>query len=700
MSSTTYQDCANQAFLTNNYSIVSKYSATKCGYFKDQILESFIVQWPDASKTWRRAPLINRGYAARMMATDWKVNRSLQFNSIDCAIVLGAGFDTLALRCLGQCTWIEIDLPEVIATKRKFIIEQWKLNDACAIKHIGGGPNASIKFNSLGLYLIPCDIRNTDDLFNKLSQTLKHLEKHPRNLAIINEVCLCYLEPREVKEALETVIESMKSDSLLRVHYIGYEQVMPNEHSPEFSQIMLEHFKSHGHPLKYFPTRSQLKDLLVGDLKFSHVTIASMYQIFHNALQTTKMQTDAFEIEPFDEFEEMDLYLSHYALVTGLLLVQDPFISSEQVTLDEACEDLSKSVCSMGIDNRISHEASLIRRYGHYSCVLSDSSAGQLILVGGGFGLQDLSEGQQHKRLVDCTVISRDACGHNETINLPLSNPFSEPIRMDRMHGQVSRVGENLLLFSGGRQNPQDKPRACNVPFIAKIESNQLVVEHVFAFDDQIQACSMWRHKTRPIRYDKIVQVGGINNSATSRPLVIWNLSSSKLGPDTLATNSEHLSKLDRHSFGLDMRDEYTMLIYGGLQTAIKFRDSPIDNEYSALLWDLRSDQPVSLARSAGCYGSNVHFISDNQFVKIGGVSTLTGLAENFIDLLDLRMDFSSPVQRESVPTEENEELMVLVNTTTCKLNNPSQIVTVGGGGNFFTFGTSFNRTHLVYKYA
>lgn len=691
----------NRLYLTNNYSIVSKYSAVKLGYFQDEILKDFIENLLNI-KTWRRTPLVNRGYAARLLAIDWIVSRSIKYNSIDCAIVLGAGFDMLSLRRLGQCCWIEIDLPQVIETKSKFIIEKLRLDEKDVVLTNDG----IISFKSINLHLIACDLRNTVDLSNKLNLTLSNVT-HRRNVAIINEVCLCYLEMSEIKIILETVIQSV--DNLaMKVHYIGYEQVRTNEKS-QFSKVMIEHFSSLGHPLKYFPTKRQLKEVFVEHLKFNHVTIASMYQIFHNALFTSRLETSAFDREPFDEFEEMDLYLSHYSLVTGILIINDPFQSdpseNSSMVVEDNYDNLCEQVKSIGLGSTTSssYEKSPIFRFGHSSCSLDDTNTRQSILVSGGFGMLDDTKAgkQQHKRLFDCTILSRDLqTGQNKTVSLSLENFPIDSICLDRMHGQVCNIGNNLLFFTGGRQSPLVKRNINTTPFIAKIENDKLVLVHGFCVvgsDTHLR----WRHKTSIIQQDKLIQVGGINGGGNpdGHSVVIWNLSSSKLGFELPSSGSnEAFNLLERHSFGMDSKDGSTLLIFGGLQTNRVLKDMPVQSDFDSLIWDLRTSQPIKLARSAGCYGSQVHFISDYQFVKIGGISTSTGLPEENIELLDLRKDVNLAVQQEPLPV--SEDFMILTNSTTCKFNNSSQIVTVGGGGNYFTFGTHFNRSHLVYKYA
>lgn len=677
----------NNLFLTNNYSIVSKYSAVKAGYFSDNVLEHFIESQP--SIKWRRTPLVNRGYAARLLAVDWIVKRSIKYEAIDCFIILGAGYDTLSFQKQAkQCCYIEIDLPQIVSIKSKFVIERKVLVGEDLIQVEEG-----IFSSTLGSYhLIACDLRDTI----RLSKTLRSIVSGLpgiKSFAILNEVCLCYLEFEENKTILKTIIDILR-DTAFKLHYIGYEQVKPFENS-QMSKVMLDHFESLSYPLKYFPSPEVIKTLLVDNLNFNHVTVSSMYQIYHNALLDIKQEIESFRLEPFDEFEEMDLYLSHYALVTGALILKEPFSNpSLSATFQSTAGELNSQFENMKLqqDSRVELLNSQISRFAHASCVHEENISGEYsIIITGGFGtsgaeLQKSTGPQQHKRLNDCTMLFGRGQGI-ECSPLNLDKFPLEKICLDRMHGQVNKINEDLLFFNGGRQSPLNH-KTCNTPFIACVQDNSLVVEHVFPFSSSILA---WRHKISSIISDSLYQIGGIRYQS-SQPLGVWNFSSSKSGFSEI--NSSYSEVFDRHSFDVDMKDGHTMLIFGGLKTAEFLLDKPVEHEYTAVLWDRRLSQPIQLdlGVSSRCYGSNIHFISENQFAKIGGVSTINGL-ENAIELIDLRNLMSLPILKKF------DQHMIMINTSSCRLGESKKILSVGGGGNYFTFGTCFNQYHLEYSY-
>lgn len=684
----------NHLYETNNYSIISKYSAIRGGYFNDDLLKEFVESYLDV-KSWRRSPLVNRGYAARLLAMDWILGRSIVSEALDCIIVLGAGFDTTPFRYT-QCCWIEIDLPQVVEVKLKFLNDKKMFDNSSLLTIEDGSVYSSLSNN---YHLIACDLEDFNKLASCLKLVLNLLDKsRKKKFAIVNEVCLCYLELKSIEVILALIIDTLH-DFALRIHYISYEQVKPDQNS-QFSEVMLDHFKSLGHPLKYFPTSSQIRQLFCNLLKFNHVTVISMYQMYHNALLANVLGTEAFQEEPFDEFEEMDLYLSHYALVTGVLILADPFMDYHNNSNLLSSPDESKLSSRLEEFNLNESPAAVslipsdIHRFGHATCSIDTPS--RSFIVTGGFGTCYYSgeandSRQHHKRLHDCLVVSLDE--HRSQVNqLSLQSLESNSIRLDRMHGQVGRISQNLLFFNGGRQNPAEvKP--VNVGFVGEIDDNQLKVKHAFDFE-QTRSIISWRHGMSTMIDDKMIQVGGLSTSAP-QPLIIWNLSSSKLGYSSVSLDQPKFDLLNRHSFGMDMRDESTLLLYGGLRSLGHAKDRPVDSQSVAMLWDLRSNEPIHLCGDlVECYNSNVHFISDNQFVKVGGVSCKTGSETSLIELVDLRFSGLLSQKRVDPPLDETK-FTILTNSKSCKISD--SVITVGGGGNYFTFGTCFTKFHLLY---
>jgi hypothetical protein len=86
---------------TNDDSTMSKWSAAEAGYFDDEFLRYFVLA---QSPRRRRAPLINRGYAARVLAMRAAVRSFVQAAAVGAqtptvqVVNLGCGFDTTYLQ--------------------------------------------------------------------------------------------------------------------------------------------------------------------------------------------------------------------------------------------------------------------------------------------------------------------------------------------------------------------------------------------------------------------------------------------------------------------------------------------------------------------------------------------------------------------------------------------------------------------------
>lgn len=683
----------NKLFQTNDYSIISKYSCVKGGYQHDAVLETFIENWLKV-KSWKRTSLINRGYAARMMSIDWIISRSIKFEGVDCVIILGAGFDFLPFRLnSSHCYWIELDLPEIVSTKSQFIQSERILGDGEDLVQIRQG---QFRSTSSRYHLVECDLRNSEMLSSCLKGLFSSVKAN--NVAILNEVCLCYIDIDENRRILSNVIDAVR-DCAMRVHYIGYEQYRPSEKSP-FNSVMSEHFAAMSYPLKHFPSPNQLRRLFIHDLNFDHLTITPVFQIYQTALEEERETfKTAYEDQPFDEYEELSLYLSHYALVTGVLILKDPFIDPRNHPRSDYKKDLVDALAEMklgAVGGSINFVPSQLERYAHSSCTVDNGDGTYKIFISGGFGTNLGRPNIPHRRLGDCVVIRADSDHRDDNFSMKhigTENIDPNSVKLDRMHGQIVSLGTEKLFFNGGRHNPQ-KQGTPPVAFTARlIEDNELEVLHILE-DSAPFAC--WRHKVCAYKNSyEFIQVGGLNASNREpHPLVLWNLSADKLGAH-LVTNTD-IDLFRRHSFAMDARNSGTIFLVGGLQTRRK--DSPVKKDRNTILWDTRKSGAEAM--SFGCansYGSSVNFINDEQLIKIGGVSTETGLAETTVQLLDLRNKKHLMVAEDLLPLAEQR--MILSGTAVCHSREAREIITTGGGGNYFTFGTRFNKSHLLYKY-
>lgn len=396
----------NKLYLTNNYSIVSKYSASKLGYFHDATLERFIKTVMKRETDARRAPIVNRGYHARMAAIESTMSRLIMSKWVRSVIVLGSGYDMLPQRHMDKCHWIEIDLPEVIQLKREFIKSTSSAyNDCERVDRVKG----IFFFRELGLTLISCDLSNYRDLCIKVDRVL-HKVGCPEKICVLNEVCLSYSSEDQARSILRTVTNVDEiHDCCHYIHYVGYEPVKFIRNS-QFGNIMTSHFDSMGHPLKHFPTPQQLRSLF-RSLKFYELDVSSMFKMYHYHAEIEPLRAAVDGLEPFDEFEEMDLYLGHYALVTGAREMWSVINEPLDLISEDPCEDFEPiSTIDEDEDGLMVLRENPVRRYGHTACLIDDSTGRQTVFVAGGFGTDhSQSTKQQHKRLSDCLLLSRES---------------------------------------------------------------------------------------------------------------------------------------------------------------------------------------------------------------------------------------------------------------------------------------------------
>lgn len=708
------QSNKNRLFLTNNYSILSKYSASKSCYFQDELLEDFI-EWAvgrDVLDFSRRTVLVNQGYAARQMAMEWAVERTLTYEAIDCVVILGAGFDTLSLRyhTKFKCHWVEIDLPYVIEYKRQYIETKFCSGDNNVIVSSDGNVAS---YKTLNLHLVSCDLRNQADLNQRLSLVLDRIHcSERRRVAVVNEVCLCYLEPFEAKQIFLLLKELLRVAGTICMNYIGFEQVKASD-SSTFARIMMNHFNYMGFPLKNFPTQQELLDLLVGQLNFINVTIINMFQVHHNILLATRLsrlRPWSAAREPFDEFEELDLYLSHYALVTGKLSFNCDISASCDATR-ESCDDLTSRLETMQLERDGDRRTAIrsnraIQRYGHSSCVLFEASEGKMVLVSGGFGRHIDSANFDHfyhQRLDDCIIIACKA-DQMETVKVNVQLGLKDrQVSLSRMHGQVCLVEDGLIFFNGGRQSPQIGPRVPDNSFVARMDqSRNLTLVAKMAAGNSLR----WRHKTHRLSREKFVQIGGIRGSLEAREesaVNTWDLSSDRRGFYGVAIRDDSAT-LDRHSFGADLMDANTVVMFGGLKASDPF-DHPVDADSGLVCVDLRSAQlnTFKIDNTKQSYDSQLSSVSGFQFVKLGGVSTLNGLPVDTVEVYDLRnIGHGLPVSSEPLAYVHSADAgltFIPTKMTSAHFRESKTIMSIGGGGNLFTFGTHFNECHLELNY-
>lgn len=688
----------NKLYKTNDLSTQSKLSVIQSGYFKDDVMPKLFM--PNANRT----ELVKRGYAVRMHLIKHAVYKLILTQNFDSVIMLGAGFDTLALRFISDypdrlVKWVEVDLPEVTSRKAATLAESYVM------------PNLKLRsdasFAADKYFLVPCDMRFISDYKTKLKNILA---PEDRRVLVVNEVCLCYLEEQHVYRLIEATFHLLST--YVQLSYVGFEQFDPCA-SDGFISIMTDHFKSMSHPLKYVPQIAKLIKFFSSLNEKSKVYCArSIYEVINLDIFPLKNVLSKESDILFDEYEEMSLYLSHYA-----------YIHCDLYNTSSVGQHLNASIDAIRIPhptqgNEISTNKELLHlknatckkqqlaRYSHFSCYSDKVASNSYGLIFGGVGC--CRDNKQHRR--QTKVVKFDSKLKMSSVCVKAFDEYPN-ISLDKQHGQTLFICEDTIFCHGGRKSPS---RSCDPWFIGKYDetSNKLFPLIVPKVDDHRMSLSWrWRHRLIKLSNHLIVQIGGLTNNELAEaylPVMYWNFGNSE--PHLSCYDRETLNYsdccahclYDRHSFVADNIDENTYIIHGGLQTFRGSWDKPVESKKSIAIIDIRDTITSNSVRLCSRnlesssefvrFGATGHMINTHQLIMLGGISTKTGLCENSLIMFDIRNQLHLKIASGLALHSDSKNL--LINHTSHIINN--KITTIGGGGNYFTFGSHFNKHHIV----
>lgn len=185
-----------------------RFSKTADGGITYDMLPSFtrnIVKFPFS---WLYAPLHHQNVALRTTFLDAAVCTEL--DHLDSTtrpvtvIVLGGGFDTRALRFAAsrpmcKSTWIELDLPHVIRTKRNM------LRRFC---------DRRPHFSALMPELVPCDLNNELEVRKALEQVLVPIGAQGGACIFVAEAVLLYLNPDRAEAVFKACFQNHMSTTI------------------------------------------------------------------------------------------------------------------------------------------------------------------------------------------------------------------------------------------------------------------------------------------------------------------------------------------------------------------------------------------------------------------------------------------------------------------------------------------------------
>ena len=295
---------------TNDFSIVSKLSASSLGYFCDD----FLLEMVDKKK--RRAPLINWGYYLRYKSIEYTFEKAVSDlctagNNFQ-ILSIGAGFDTTFFNVSqkfgsneNNYHFFEIDLPSNVLRKTNLIKRSEKCRNL--LKRPQFQDQGGIISDTFTLFA--CDLENQKELQKKLEQL--HFDFKAPTL-ILSECVITYMEEKDSSSLIVFLAKVLENAA-----FFVYEQIRPED---AFGKFMIRHFNKIGSPIKgvhkYFDVTTQCNRYLDSGWEVSEaVTLA---QVMKRICKETENELRRVrKLEPFDEFEELYLKSSHYLLVSS-----------------------------------------------------------------------------------------------------------------------------------------------------------------------------------------------------------------------------------------------------------------------------------------------------------------------------------------------------------------------------------------------
>ncbi|KAG0147860.1 hypothetical protein CROQUDRAFT_670276 [Cronartium quercuum f. sp. fusiforme G11] len=470
---------ANLVIGTNDSSIVSKRSAERLGYFSHvQHLRHFV------SKPRRRAPLINLGYAIRTIFIDLIIQRFLDThfgienastsNSDSSMVIvnLGAGYDPgfFKLACLPSkelkigkiLRYVDADYPDLIKKKHAMICRSPELSAMLP----GFSLNPTSNFittpdQRMSYALLGCDLCDTKSFINSLIDLLGGSQA---TILFISEVSTVYMPATKSNDLLSGL-----SQAFPRAVYACLEQVLYPSPTA-FSETMLGHFRKLQTPLRgtiRYPTVRDQVIRLGNWWKIVEIsTLLELWNRMDDQPKTSEEKIRLLNVEEFDEWEELHIFLSHYLVaityshpelmaptwknLTKINLPPLTMQTEQPVSEAEKMNTKEKSFLS-----HLTMKNLTIQRRGHSMSLLSDGSH----LIFGGYGLSSSAASQlnlTHSRLSHPTLLVPTG---KEGLQFKLENlPLTSTTPCARIYHITLSIkrhtGESVLIF-GGRKSPR-----------------------------------------------------------------------------------------------------------------------------------------------------------------------------------------------------------------------------------------------------
>lgn len=635
---------------TNDNSMVSKHSTGSLGYYNDPYTSNFI------SKPSRRAPIIHWGYYIRFRAMNFMVSEFCRWirklgGSGGQIIVLGAGYDSAYFRLreaglLESILFIEVDFSKVIANKQQLL-------------------QASL-LSYTTLHLIGQDLRDTKSFHAKLRQVPNFDFNRPT--LFISEVVLAYMNDNHSSRLIKWICLHFPNSN-----FLSYEQVFT--HDP-FGLVILKHYKQIGSKLQsvlHYET-PKAQEIRFCKLGFEHSRSIDMNTFYYN--YTPNLSTEILRIlslEPFDEYEEWHLKCNHYTIVLagqGVGLDWTTYIPSPSITTSLDYKHLNHKFQIDYLTENIQ-----LTRHSHATCYNNNS-----VYLYGGYGLQN----KVHSRLD--SLIKIDLNLENSQFSYKVSLiPIIGPGPGKLVHHSLNILPDGRLILYGGRDSPS-KPNG-DLYIIAPCSSGDSTWNRI-AVTGEIPM-PRWKHSANlemtSSNISLIIHGGVTTEGQVLNDTWRYDILSSSWTKLTTNSNSNIINKITVHSHSSVVWKE-RLVLYGGLTRDLLPSDSVLTLSYEDAgigEWQEMEIEPSLPFR----YGHSA-VINDSVMYVIGGIELHSPC---YITLIAINLNKKNWICYDLCYADPNLVNVLPFNMTSEFIDQYKCILTLGGGGNCFSFGTHIN---------
>lgn len=335
---------------TANDAIVSKFSAISLKYYEDKFLRLLFKSQSQylAASNIRKPPIINRGYYTRVQVVEHFVKAFLDHTKDypkRQIISLGSGLDTLGYRLLSSdvykngLNYIEIDFPNVIQKKLMLTLKREILPLLLCSESVDANktsPNISEPVTSRSfdikhgheigaMKLLQADLRKVDQLKTILLESGIDVTVPT---FILTECVLVYIDKKSADDLLKMLSSlfcnnanggNSVAEQASTCMWLSYDMIRPDD---MFGKTMLSNLTAAGHRIPGFQdypslTAQQERFHSTGTGDWDVVKSITMLEAYQDVISSNEKQRIK-SLEIFDEVEEWELIMSHYALTVAV----------------------------------------------------------------------------------------------------------------------------------------------------------------------------------------------------------------------------------------------------------------------------------------------------------------------------------------------------------------------------------------------